>query len=113
MDEKAIESLKEKLLQEKEKLLGEVNKLKKRNDYGTSEEANIYEFEEREEGLGLGKRLKDLLAEIEGSLKKLENNKYGLCEDCGGKIEMGRLKIYPTAQYCATCVAKPKNRVKR
>ncbi|MFA6423413.1 MAG: TraR/DksA C4-type zinc finger protein [Patescibacteria group bacterium] len=106
MDSKSQEVFKNKLLKEQKKLEVDLKKMNKINDYGSSEEANVYQFEEREERLGFGNKIKNSLLEIEHSLKKIEDDKYGLCENCGEKIELGRLKIFPTATYCATCATK-------
>lgn len=40
---------------------------------------------------------------IEESLQRLKSGMYGICEDCGEKIEEARLKIMPTATLCVEC----------
>lgn len=48
--------------------------------------------------------LMDLRETLEKSLKKLRDGAYGICEDCGTKIEKERLQIMPTADLCLACL---------
>lgn len=54
--------------------------------------------------------LKDKLTKMNSSIKvtlsKIRKGTYGKCENCGKKIEIGRLMIMPTAQYCIACSKK-------
>lgn len=43
---------------------------------------------------------------IRTALHKIKIGTYGKCEKCGQKIEVGRLMIMPTAQYCVSCSKK-------
>jgi DnaK suppressor protein len=40
---------------------------------------------------------------IEKALKKFEANEYGLCSDCGNWIKFERLLARPTAEMCIVC----------
>lgn len=44
-----------------------------------------------------------LLEEIEEALRRLDDGKFGLCQDCGRKISAGRLEIIPYARRCPEC----------
>jgi RNA polymerase-binding transcription factor DksA len=44
-----------------------------------------------------------MLKQIQKSLSKLEQGKYGICDVCGEKIEVERLKIMPTTNKCRNC----------
>lgn len=46
------------------------------------------------------------LNDIDLALKKIEEKKYGVCENCGGKISVERLEALPTALLCITCQSK-------
>ena len=37
------------------------------------------------------------------AMDKLQNNTYGLCEECGEEIDIKRLQVNPLARYCITC----------
>ncbi len=57
----------------------------------------------REFDLILTKREKEKLRLIEEALDKIGEKSYGVCEECGGKIPKGRLKVMPFAKYCVDC----------
>ncbi|MBF0297393.1 MAG: TraR/DksA C4-type zinc finger protein [Oligoflexia bacterium] len=40
---------------------------------------------------------------IDEALKRLDNNEYGYCKDCGGPIAYSRLIARPTADLCIQC----------
>jgi DnaK suppressor protein len=37
------------------------------------------------------------------ALDKINNNEYGLCEDCGEEISEKRLNIFPEVRLCISC----------
>lgn len=53
--------------------------------------------------LVLEKQLKDAKTGIRSALLKIKKGIYGKCEKCRKHIEVGRLMIMPTAQYCISC----------
>ena len=50
--------------------------------------------------------LKDEKVQINKTLSKIEEGRYGYCAKCGNSIDEKRLKAYPTAQYCMSCEKK-------
>ena len=46
------------------------------------------------------------MVKIDAALEKLQEGTYGICEDCGGKINEERLKVLPFAIYCKDCQEK-------
>lgn len=44
-----------------------------------------------------------LQTEIAGALARLDQNRYGVCERCGGRIAKERLRALPYARYCMPC----------
>lgn len=61
------------------------------------------DFEERASKLDLlEKRLKD----VNDALVKIKEDKYGICEVCGAKIEEDRLSVNPAARTCKSCMDK-------
>lgn len=67
------------------------------------EEANeVLELEKR---LALEKRIREELADIERALNKFEEGTYGLCDNCGKKIDPARLEALPQAGLCLNCKA--------
>lgn len=41
--------------------------------------------------------------QLELALKRIADDDYGYCEDCGEDIALKRLELTPTAQRCITC----------
>ncbi|MCL1960907.1 MAG: TraR/DksA C4-type zinc finger protein [Desulfovibrionaceae bacterium] len=46
------------------------------------------------------------LARIDRALDALEDDSYGLCDECGCVIPFQRLKIEPMTQHCVQCKSK-------
>jgi DnaK suppressor protein len=44
--------------------------------------------------------------DIADAFRKLQNNSYGQCEDCGEEIDIKRLEVNPLARYCISCKTK-------
>ena len=44
--------------------------------------------------------------DIADAFRKLENNSYGLCEECGEEIDIKRLEVNPLARYCFDCKSR-------
>lgn len=43
------------------------------------------------------------VADIEAALDRIKQGVYGVCVDCDGVIDAGRLDAYPTAKRCVEC----------
>jgi DnaK suppressor protein len=50
-----------------------------------------------------GRRRRQLLLQIEAALKRIENDDYGYCQECGDDIAVARLEIDPAALLCIGC----------
>ncbi len=44
--------------------------------------------------------------DIADAFRKLQNNTYGLCEECGQEIDIKRLQVNPLARFCIACKTK-------
>jgi len=44
--------------------------------------------------------------DIADAFRKLQNNTYGLCEECGVEIDIKRLQVNPLARFCIACKTK-------
>ena len=47
-----------------------------------------------------------LIKKIRNSLKAIESQEYGICEDCGEEISIERLKARPFTSLCIRCKTK-------
>lgn len=41
--------------------------------------------------------------DIADAFRKLQNNTFGLCEECGEEIDIKRLQVNPLARFCIAC----------
>ncbi len=51
----------------------------------------------------LATRYSNMLKQFDEALEKVEEGTYGICEECGEKIDGRRLEIVPSTLYCAPC----------
>jgi len=64
---------------------------------------------EQELSLVFSDRDRRKIMDINDALKRISDGSYGICEECGEEIPIGRLEIMPFAKYCIEC----KERVER
>jgi DnaK suppressor protein len=57
----------------------------------------------REHELALTQNARDLLAQAERALARIEAGTYGVCESCGEPIGKARLQAFPRATLCVAC----------
>jgi DnaK suppressor protein len=98
------------LLDMKEKLLADVQKLLPqslivKNDIG-DEADQAGDERNHEVSLLLAGRMKSSLMAIEGALRNIEEGTYGICEECGDRVELGRLRVMPLTNLCLTCQSR-------
>ena len=58
---------------------------------------------DRERDLSLLENAKDLLDQVDRALKKIVDGTYGVCANCGKRVEAARLKALPHASLCISC----------
>jgi DnaK suppressor protein len=61
---------------------------------------------EREHVAALLDQTRDQVSRIDGALRRLDEDTYGLCERCGQRIAPGRLEARPTATMCIACASR-------
>jgi DnaK suppressor protein len=88
-----------------------VGETKEGSPYGKKEEGASEAFE-LEKRLALEKRLMVTLAEVEHALLKFDKGTYGVCDTCGGSVEVARLEVLPQANLCLNCKAQQSKNVK-
>jgi RNA polymerase-binding protein DksA len=57
----------------------------------------------REIDYTLGENSEQVLSEIDGALKRIDDGTYGICANCGQEIRAERLEAYPWASLCIDC----------
>jgi len=102
--------IKEILLQMKDDTLREINKTLK-NGADTvligEPSGDIYDQasseRDRELGLLLGDREREKVHAIDEALLRIDEEEYGVCEECEEDIPLGRLKAMPFTRHCVKC----------
>ena len=101
-------SFEKSLLQRKETILARVNALE--SDRRGAHRAPEQSYEDHAQNLENDEvvdALDDLerkeLTDIEMALEKIQQGKFGTCEECEEAIESARLKALPFSRYCIQC----------
>ncbi len=109
--EEIIKAAKKTLLDMREKLLAEVlgkslpEDLARPLDIG--DEGDRADSERTHEvSILLSSREKDKILAIDAALEKIQEGTYGVCEECGEEIGVGRLKAMPLAKLCVSCQSR-------
>ena len=110
----------------RKKLIGEIEHLEKDNLKRTTREASgdlsgyrvhmadvASDAYAQEFAIGLVSSEQNLLREVEKALNKVDSRDYGLCENCGKRISVKRLKAIPYAHLCIGCKEKEELQEKR
>jgi DnaK suppressor protein len=106
LTKKQLETLKNKLLEEKESLV--FNEVKTEGldltliNGGDDVEQSISDYNNSHQ-LRFRNREVFYAKKIEKALKKFETNEFGLCSECGCWIRFERLLARPTAEMCIIC----------
>ncbi len=119
MDQSMREYFRRRLIEEKEKLLDNINKMKNSVEFGAMDEyyteLSAYDNHPADLGTemfmmehdkGLRDKLNDTLYEIETSLEAIDRGEYGICEVCGKEIDKERLDLIPYVKLCLDCSKK-------
>jgi DnaK suppressor protein len=65
---------------------------------------------EREHELALTHNARELLAQTERALARIDAGTYGTCESCGDPIGKARLQAFPRATLCVKCKQREERR---
>lgn len=115
LDKNFIEERKKDLFAKKEKLEEELSKMaiKEGDDYkpkfpsiGDKDEDNELEVSKFDQRVDAEERIEQMLNETKKALKRVENGKYGWCENCNQEIDPARLRAIPWASTCIKCDKK-------
>lgn len=105
LTKKQLETLKNKLLEEKEGLVFDNNGSEldlSLTNGGDDVEQSISDYNNSHQ-LRFRNREVFYAKKIDKALKKFDVNEFGLCSDCGGWIKFERLLARPTAEMCIVC----------
>jgi RNA polymerase-binding protein DksA len=111
-----LERLRANLTAERNRLMGELGYMEKRNLRNSPRDASgdlsgysIHladagtDAAEREKAVQLTSAEGRLLIAISDALDRIEAGTYGVCDSCGGEIGAKRLEAMPAATQCIAC----------
>jgi len=101
-----LNKIQKKLEKEKKSLAVEIASLSQPRDFGAEMDKSAEEVDESEEfgnQLALQQVLKSKLEDINSTLRKINEGRYGICEQCGRKISWIVLKFSPISRLCRKC----------
>jgi len=78
----------------------------------TADETDVDAYE-REKILSLVQSLQRKLESIERAIQLVEQGNYGICQNCGERIDPARLEILPQATLCLKCQREFERRNRR
>ena len=112
------ESLRQRLLDERQRVLDAIDNIHAENPGSIGEETEELGFQDnhlgdvatatfdREMASTLEENSTHVLTEIDGALGRIENGTYGVCQRCGNSIGDERLEALPWATLCIDCKRK-------
>ena len=119
MDKRTREKFRKILLQEREKITGEIAFLSEnalsysqRDSAGDLSGYSMHMADagtdsfQRDVDLGLVSREQSILRKIDEALQMIEKGTYGKCQQCAKPIKESRLKAIPFARLCIACQEK-------
>ncbi len=65
---------------------------------------------QREHELALAYNTRDLLAQSEEAIERMNAGTYGVCRSCGQAVGKARLQAFPRATLCVTCKQREERR---
>jgi len=111
MDEKKLESFRQKLVEMRSKISGEFEQTLESSSEefrGSTPDVNDEASRtiSRRILLEIGDKSHEALQNIEDALERIEDGEYGVCEECGEDIPEKRLDLVPHAIHCVGCQQK-------
>jgi RNA polymerase-binding protein DksA len=112
------ESFRQRLLDERRRVLDAIDNIHTENPGSIGEETEELGFQDhhpgdvatatfdREMASSLEENSTHVLTEIDAALGRIENGTYGVCQRCGNSIGGERLEALPWATLCIDCKRK-------
>jgi RNA polymerase-binding protein DksA len=114
-----VDRFKQRILEEKERLIADRNRLMNYSEEGLAEGVGeLVDFDlnhpgdsatetfERQKDIALNQNIDGMLTQIDEALAKIDSGTYGKCDRCGRDIPTARLEALPYATLCVDCQAR-------
>ena len=108
MDKRKAKTYRDKLLERREALVGQVQAAeaysRERDAEATQDPADMAANAYTKELLmSMSTNDRQLLESIDSALYRIEGGEYGYCDNCGNPIQEKRLEALPWAHHCVKC----------
>ena len=108
MNKKDLKKFKELLLKRRQEIVATADVTKEEGmGFDPNDLPDEIDLASTEAGQSLNLRLRDreriLFKKINEALQKIEENTYGICEECGEEIGIERLEARPVTDLCVRC----------
>jgi len=108
MDKRKAKSYRDRLLERREGLVGQVQAAeaysRERDAEATQDPADMAANAYTKELLmSMSTNDRQLLDSIDAALSRIEEGEYGKCDNCGDLIHEKRLDAFPCSQHCVDC----------
>ena len=75
-------------------------------DQSDTSDEKAHSVTDSEQERAVEQNLELRLREINETIKKIDEDAYGVCEKCLAPIDVRRLKVIPVAKFCVDCAQK-------
>lgn len=118
LDEKSLKEIEKSLLAERQQILDDLKGMSKKDsheadnlaakfpEYGDKPDENAQEISDYSTTIVAEKVLEKSLEDIDKTLTRIKEGKYGICRYCHKAINPKRLIARPTASACIDCKTK-------
>lgn len=114
MDANKLAEVRQFLELEHSRLVDEIADFEAERQYNLSEASGEHNYRDHMADQGsatfardldqeLEENIRELLAQVERAMKRIDDGVYGKCVRCGGEIAEARLEAMPTAELCISC----------
>lgn len=117
MNKKELKRFREMLLKKREELLRTADNAKEQGiGFEKDDLPDEVDLASTEAGQSLNLRLRDreltLYKKINEAIERIDKGEYGICEVCGGDIDIKRLEARPVTTLCIDCKEEQEKREK-
>ena len=111
MNAEDLQNYKQQLLEQRERLVEQLNNNQRESfEFGLEEMPDPVDAAVQDRSqtilLSISESERDLIDRIDAALQRIELGTYGNCLNCGREIAVARLNAVPYAVYCMNCQEK-------
>ena len=108
MDANQLENYKKQLLEQRDRLVGQLNENQRQSfEFGLEEMPDPVDAAVQDRSqtilLSISESERDLIDQIDEALQRIESGDYGECVHCNEAVQDKRLEAIPWARHCLRC----------